>query len=58
MLAVLVEAQAVGANARAATDDLGTLRGEVESSLRKVDSLINEVNRKWPFARDTEIKLP
>lgn len=56
--AVLVEAQAVGANARAATDDLGSLRGEVESSLRKVDNLINEVNRKWPFARDTEIKLP
>lgn len=56
--AVLVEAQAVGANARAATDDLGTLRGEVESSLRKVDGLINDINRKWPFARDTEIKLP
>ncbi len=56
--AVLVEAQAVGANARAATDDLGTLRAEVESSLRKVDGLINEINRKWPFARDTEIKLP
>lgn len=56
--AVLVEAQAVGANARAATDDLGSLRGEVEASLRKVDGLINEVNRKWPFARETEIKLP
>jgi phospholipid/cholesterol/gamma-HCH transport system substrate-binding protein len=56
--AVLVDAQAVGANARAATDDLGALRAEVESSLRKVDGLVNEVNRKWPFARDTEIKLP
>jgi phospholipid/cholesterol/gamma-HCH transport system substrate-binding protein len=56
--AVLVDAQAVGANARAATDDLGALRAEVESSLRKVDGLINEINRKWPFARDTEIKLP
>ena len=55
---MLVEAQAVGVNARAATDDLGTLRAEVESSMRKVDGLINEVNRKWPFARDTEIKLP
>lgn len=56
--AVLVEAQAVGANAREATDDLGTLRGEVEASLRKVDGLVNEVNRKWPFARNTEVKLP
>ena len=56
--AVLVEAQAVGANTRAATTDLGTLRAEVEASLRKISQLTNEVNRKWPFARDTEIKLP
>lgn len=56
--AVLVEAQAVGANARMATEDLGALRLEVESSLVKVQSLLNEINRKWPFARDTEIKLP
>ena len=56
--AVLVEAQAVGANARVATTDLGALRADVESSLRKVEQLVNEVNRKWPFARDTEVKLP
>ena len=58
MDAVLVEAQAVGANARVATADLGTLRAEVESSLRRVEQLVNEINRKWPFKRDTEIKLP
>ena len=56
--AVLIEAQAVGANVREGTSDLNLLRGEVESSLRKVDGLINEINRKWPFARDTEVKLP
>lgn len=56
--AVLVEAQVVGANARAATADLAPLRAEVERSLRRVDALLGEVNRKWPFARDTEIKLP
>ncbi len=56
--AVLVEAQAVGANAREATNDLGALRAEVESNLRKIDSLVTEINRKWPFARDREIKLP
>jgi phospholipid/cholesterol/gamma-HCH transport system substrate-binding protein len=56
--AVLAEAQAVGANARIATEDLGTLRAEVEVSLRKVTTLVDEVNRKWPFARATEIKLP
>ncbi len=56
--AVLVEAQAIGANTREATTDLGILRGEVDASLRKVEQLVNEINRKWPFKRDTEIKLP
>ena len=57
--AVLVEAQAVGANARVATEDLGALRGEVDASLRKVNRLVDQINRKWPFAGKTEeIKLP
>ncbi len=56
--AVLVEAQAVGANVKDGTSELNLLRGEVESSLRKVDGLVNEINRKWPFARDAEVKLP
>jgi len=58
MDAVLVEAQAVASNTKEATADLGALRGEVESSLRRVEQLVNEINRKWPFKRDTEIKLP
>lgn len=56
--AVLADAQAVAGNARIASTDLGALRAEVELSLRKVSQLVDEVNRKWPFARDTEIKLP
>jgi phospholipid/cholesterol/gamma-HCH transport system substrate-binding protein len=56
--ALLVDAQAIGANARVATDDLGALRAEVETNLHKVERLVNEINRRWPFARDTEIKLP
>jgi phospholipid/cholesterol/gamma-HCH transport system substrate-binding protein len=56
--AVLVEAQAVGANAKVATQDLGRLRGEVDASLRKVNRLVDQINRKWPFKRDEEIKLP
>jgi phospholipid/cholesterol/gamma-HCH transport system substrate-binding protein len=56
--AVLVEAQAVGANARVATTDLAALREQVEMNLRKVDHLVDEINRKWPLARDTELKLP
>ena len=56
--AVLVEAQAIGANVKDGTNELNLLRGEVEASLRKVNGLINEINRKWPFARDVELKLP
>jgi phospholipid/cholesterol/gamma-HCH transport system substrate-binding protein len=56
--AVLQEVQGVGANVKAATADLGPLRADVEANLRKIETLINEINRKWPFARDTEIKLP
>jgi len=56
--AVLAEAQAVGANARLASTDLGALRAEVEANLRRLSQLTDEINRKWPFARDTEIKLP
>jgi phospholipid/cholesterol/gamma-HCH transport system substrate-binding protein len=56
--AVLVEAQGIASNTREATVDLTALRAEVEASLRKVDSLVNEINRKWPFARETEIRLP
>lgn len=56
--AVLAEAQAVGANARSATTDLGALRIEVDISLRKVTALVDQINRKWPFAADNELKLP
>jgi phospholipid/cholesterol/gamma-HCH transport system substrate-binding protein len=55
---VLVEAQAVGKNARVATEDLGALRAEVDASLHKVTRLVDEINRKWPFAKKTELKLP
>lgn len=55
---ILADAQAISGSARAATTDLVALRAEVEASLRKVTSLIDEINRKWPFERDTKVKLP
>jgi phospholipid/cholesterol/gamma-HCH transport system substrate-binding protein len=58
MDAMLADAQVVGKNARAATEDLGALRAEIDSNLRQIEQLVNEINRKWPFKRDTEIKLP
>jgi phospholipid/cholesterol/gamma-HCH transport system substrate-binding protein len=55
---ILADAQVVAGNAKAASTDLAALRAEVEASLRKVAALIDEINRKWPFERDTKIKLP
>ena len=55
--AVLAEAQAVAGNVRSASTDLGALRAEVDATVRKVEQLVDEVNRKWPFARDAELKL-
>ncbi len=55
---ILADAQTVSGNAKAATQDLAQLRAEVDASLRKVSGLIDEINRKWPFQRDSEIRLP
>jgi phospholipid/cholesterol/gamma-HCH transport system substrate-binding protein len=62
---ILKEAQAatanvtaVTANVKEATTDLGTLRAQVDDSIRKVNHLINEINTKWPFAHKVELKLP
>jgi phospholipid/cholesterol/gamma-HCH transport system substrate-binding protein len=55
---ILADAQAVSGSAKAATTDLAQLRAEVDASLRKVSGLIDEINRKWPFQRDSEIRLP
>ena len=56
--AILADAQAIAGNAKDATKDLGALRTEVEANLRKIEQMVNELNRKWPFAREVEIRLP
>ena len=55
---ILADAQTIAGNAKAATTDLGALRAEVDANLRRIQQLVNEINRKWPFAREVEIKLP
>jgi len=56
--AVLVQVQGISTDVRGATTDLGALRGDVEANLRKIEGMINELNRKWPFAPNAEVKLP
>ncbi|HET9821099.1 MAG TPA: MlaD family protein [Burkholderiaceae bacterium] len=58
--ALLAEAQAVAGNVREGTTDLAALRREVDATVRKVESMVDELNRKWPFAKDPrelELKL-
>ena len=56
--AVLVEAQAIGANTTQMSNIQRYPWADPNTNLRKVESLVNEIQRKWPFARDTEIRLP
>lgn len=55
---VLKEAQGIAGNVNKATEDLSSLRGDVEANLRKIEDLINDLNRKWPFAKERKIELP
>jgi phospholipid/cholesterol/gamma-HCH transport system substrate-binding protein len=55
---VASEARAAAANVRGATTDLGLLRHEVDASLRKINGMVDDINRKWPFAKERDIKLP
>jgi len=56
--AILADGKAISADVKGATTDIGDLRAQVDDSLVKVNHLIDEINRKWPFARDVEVKLP
>lgn len=58
MDAVLVEAQGIGSNVNSASQDLGQLRGEVEANLRKIEAMMTDLQRKWPFARQPDLHLP
>lgn len=56
--AVLKEAQGIAGNVNKATEDLGALRGDVEANLRKIEDMINDLNRRWPFAKERKVELP
>lgn len=56
--AVLVNAESISANVNDASGDIGQLRSEVESSLHKIEDMLNDLQRKWPFAKDGKVVLP
>jgi phospholipid/cholesterol/gamma-HCH transport system substrate-binding protein len=54
----LKKADAILGNVNEASSDLDMLRNEVEATLRRVTVLTEQLNQKWPFARERELKLP
>ncbi len=56
--ALMTNAVAISADVKAGTQDIAALRTEIDDAVRKANALINEINNKWPFARDPEVKLP
>lgn len=56
--ALMANAVAISGDVKEGTQDLVKLRAEIDESVRRVNGLVNELNKKWPFARDAEVKLP
>ncbi len=48
----------ISADVKGGTKDIAKLRAEIDDAVRKANGLVNEINKKWPFARDPEVKLP
>jgi phospholipid/cholesterol/gamma-HCH transport system substrate-binding protein len=56
--ALMTNAVEISADVKEGTQDIATLRGEIDDAVRKANALVNEINKMWPFARDPEVKLP
>lgn len=56
--AMMANAVAISADVKEGTQDIAKLRAEIDDAVRKTNALVNEINKKWPFARDPEVKLP
>ncbi len=55
---MMANAVEISANLKDGTQDIASLRAEIDDAVRKANALVNEINKKWPFARDPEVKLP
>ena len=56
--AVMANAVEISADVKQGTQDIAALSSEIDDAVRKANALVNEINKKWPFARDPEVKLP
>jgi phospholipid/cholesterol/gamma-HCH transport system substrate-binding protein len=58
MDALMANAVEISADVKDGTQDIASLRAEIDDAVRKANALVNEINKKWPFAREPEVKLP
>lgn len=56
--AILEDTKAISASAKGASTDLGALREEVDANLRKIEHLVTDIQKKWPFAAPAQLELP
>ena len=56
--ALMANAVEISADVKGGTKDIAKLRAEIDDAVRKANALVNEINKKWPFKRDPEVKLP
>jgi len=56
--ALMTNAVEISANVNESTQNLAQLRTEIDDAVRRANDLVNEINKKWPFARNPEVKLP
>lgn len=56
--ALMANAVAISGNVKEGTQDLAVLRAEIDDAVRQANSLVNQINRMWPFASQPEVKLP
>ena len=56
--AIMANAVEISANVKDGTQDIAKLRAEIDDAVRQANALITEINKKWPFARNPEVKLP
>jgi phospholipid/cholesterol/gamma-HCH transport system substrate-binding protein len=58
MDALMANAVDISADVKEGTQDIAKLRAEIDDTVRKANELVNEINKKWPFAHEPEVKLP
>ncbi len=56
--AMMTNAVAISADVKEGTQDIATLRAEIDDAVSKANALVIKINKMWPFAREPEVKLP